>query len=92
MLVATWLGERLGETDAGTYDTLHAALTAIGLPTDWQHRLSDRVLQHLLADKKRAGSDLAFVFARRIGEVDISHVPLNTIQDLAMAARSTGSP
>lgn len=90
MLVATWLGERLGETDAGTYEALHAALTAIGLPTDWQRRLNDRVLHHLLADKKRAGTDLDFVFARRIGEVDIRKVPLNTIQDLATAARSSG--
>jgi 3-dehydroquinate synthase len=90
MLVATWMGERLGETDAGTYDALHAALTAIGLPTDWRRRLNDRVLHHLLADKKRAGADLDFVFARRIGEVDIRKVPLNTIQDLATAARSSG--
>ena len=73
MAVESRIGEIAGVTEAGTTETIVAALRGAGLPTRWPSAIrADTILELAQADKKTVGGKLRFVVPRRIGEVFVS--------------------
>jgi 3-dehydroquinate synthetase len=79
LVAALRLGEQLGETPAGLTARTLSLLERLGLP----HRLgrselddARRLLGH---DKKRAGANVRFVFARALGDVTTRLLPLEEL-------------
>lgn len=70
MLMETRLGERLGVTEAGTYQRLRQALEALLGPLEGTETDPGAAASYLKADKKVREGRSRVVLLRRLGEVD----------------------
>ncbi|MEZ4371604.1 MAG: 3-dehydroquinate synthase [Polyangiaceae bacterium] len=83
LVAALRLGTRLGHTPSDLTERIEQLLKQLGLPVDLQaHRLPEAssLLGH---DKKRAGDQVRFVFARDVGDVFTEHVALDALHSHA---------
>jgi 3-dehydroquinate synthase len=87
MVVAAWLGERMGLCDDTVPVRIAALLDAIGLPTAAGDASAAAVIEAMSRDKKAVGGAVRFVLPRRIGEVEVvSAVPEPALREALAAA------
>lgn len=60
-------------------DQLLAALTAVGLPTDWKPWMRPEVLRHMSQDKKLQGETLRYILLERFGAGRIERIGLDEV-------------
>jgi 3-dehydroquinate synthase len=88
MVMALTLANRLGHCKGNDAARLRAHLDATGLPGDLARLdtggwTTDRLLAHMMKDKKTEGGKLTFILARAIGEAFIEHdVPTGPVADV----------
>lgn len=70
MLMETRLGERLGVTEAGTFERLRSALEGLLGPLEDAATDPEAAVRYLRTDKKVRGGRPRVVLLRRLGEVD----------------------
>lgn len=67
MLMAVKVGERLGVTGAGVYESIEKACAAAGLDTDWKC-FKEAALPFVSRDKKSDGDSIDFVLLAALGK------------------------
>ena len=88
MVMALTLSNRLGHCPGNDAARLGAHLAATGLPADLSRLntdgwTADRLLQHMMKDKKTEGGKLTFILARALGEAFIEKdVPVAPVKDV----------
>lgn len=88
MVMALTLANRLGHCKGNDAARLRAHLDATGLPGDLSRLdtggwTADRLLVHMMKDKKTEDGKLTFILARAIGEAFIEHdVPTGPVADV----------
>lgn len=88
MVMALTLANRLGHCKGNDAARLRAHLDATGLPGDLSRLdtrgwTADRLLAHMMKDKKTEDGKLTFILARAIGEAFIEHdVPTGPVADV----------
>ncbi|UTW52958.1 3-dehydroquinate synthase [bacterium SCSIO 12827] len=88
MVMALTLANRLGHCKGNDAARLRAHLDATGLPGDLSRLdtrgwTADRLLGHMMKDKKTEDGKLTFILARAIGEAFIEHdVPTGPVADV----------
>ena len=88
MVMALTLANRLGQCKGNDAARLRAHLDATGLPGDLTRLntggwTADRLLAHMMKDKKTEDGKLTFILARAIGEAFIEHdVPTGPVADV----------
>ena len=83
LVAALRLGTRLGHTPSELSTRIEHLLKQLGLPVDLKaHQLpgASSLLGH---DKKRAGDQVRFVFARDVGDVFTEHLALDALHSHA---------
>jgi 3-dehydroquinate synthetase len=66
------MAEEMGLAEPGLSETIASLLADVGLPTEIPTDLAtDKILQAMQLDKKRAGSRVRFALPVRIGEVKV---------------------
>jgi shikimate kinase/3-dehydroquinate synthase len=86
MVAATRVSRHLGRIESASAERLKTLLEALGLPTEVDSYLSDRVLSFLGADKKRRGAKVSFVAPGLPG--DTGTVPLSLDELTQLLRRS----
>lgn len=76
MMAALALGVSLGVTPPHLQIRARLLLDALGLPTDFEHRLGPEVLARLDVDKKRVGATVRFVFVTAPGVSELRELSL----------------
>jgi 3-dehydroquinate synthase len=72
MVVEARLAEEMGLAEPGLSETIASLLADVGLPTEIPKDLAtDKILQAMEMDKKRAGSKVRFALPVRVGEVKV---------------------
>jgi 3-dehydroquinate synthase len=72
MVVEAQMAEEMGLAEPGLSETIASLLADVGLPTEIPTDLAtDKILQAMQLDKKRAGSRVRFALPVRIGEVKV---------------------
>ncbi len=72
MVVEARMAEQIGLAEPGLSETIAGLLAEVGLPTEIPADLrTDKILQAMQLDKKRAGSKVRFALPVRIGEVKV---------------------
>ncbi len=72
MVVEARMAEEMGLAKPGLSETIAGLLAEVGLPTEIPADLrTDKILQTMQLDKKRAGSKVRFALPVRIGEVKV---------------------
>ena len=96
MVMALTLSTRLGHCKGNDAARLRAHLDATGLPGDLTRLnaggwTADRLLAHMMKDKKTEGGKLTFILARAIGEAfierDVPTGPVSDVLDEFLSAR-----
>ncbi|MEQ9555483.1 MAG: 3-dehydroquinate synthase [Rhodospirillales bacterium] len=96
MVMALTLSTRLGHCKGNDAARLRAHLDATGLPGDLTRLdiggwTADRLLAHMMKDKKTEGGKLTFILARAIGEAfierDVPTGPVGDVLDEFLSAR-----
>jgi len=88
MVMALTLSNRLGHCPGNDAARLRAHLDATGLPADFTRLnadgwTADRLLAHMMKDKKTEDGKLTFILARAIGAAFIEHdVPTGPVADV----------
>jgi shikimate kinase/3-dehydroquinate synthase len=80
MIAAMRVADRLGRGRPEETARLTALLGRLGLPTDLDRRLNNRVLQFIGADKKRRGDQIHFVIPRLPGETEVELLALEQVR------------
>lgn len=75
MSAALRLSERRAGLSPCATARIEGALTAVGLPTDWGHRLDAPARRHLAHDKKSRGDRLSVVLLQALGEPAVVPIP-----------------
>lgn len=86
MVAATRVGEHLGRCSPEQGARLVALLDRLGLPTDVDGRLDERVLGFLAADKKLRGASIHFVVPGAPGDTVIESISLEDLRKALKAA------
>lgn len=88
MVAALSLGAKLGIGSPALVERGRALLAHLGLPVDFERRLTSDVFGRLTADKKRRGSTIRFVFCPRPGETRLEEVAPAEIQEALAAPKA----
>jgi 3-dehydroquinate synthase len=80
MVAASRVAVRTGRMQAQDAERVRALLDKLGLPTQVEPFLSDRVLSFISADKKRTGAKVSFVAPGAPGEVTMVPMPVEELQ------------
>jgi len=81
MTVMTDISERLGICRSGTKESLVKILSAFGLPSVTGFS-AKALLEGILTDKKRYGSEIALVLPKKVGECVCRSFPISEIEGL----------
>jgi 3-dehydroquinate synthase len=87
LVAASRVAVRTGRMQAPDAERVRALLDKLGLPTQVEPFLSDRVLSFISADKKRKGAKVSFVAPGAPGEVTMDAM---TVDELQQHFRHTG--
>jgi shikimate kinase / 3-dehydroquinate synthase len=82
MVAALRIGQRLGHTPAELADRTQALLESLALPTAIEQEPLAEAAELIGHDKKRAGSQVKFVFAQGLGDVVTAPVELAELREL----------
>lgn len=85
MIAALRVGRALGTTDAATADRLTRLMERLGLPTDLDRRLSDRVFEFVVSDKKKRGKGIRFIVPGAPGATKIETLTVDAIRAAVLA-------
>ena len=83
LVAALAIGQRLGHTPAALAERATAVLASLGLPTDLAAQPLAEAVRLIAHDKKRAGNDIRFVFARDVGRVEARPLSMDELTSLA---------
>lgn len=86
MVMAARAGEKLGITRPGTAATLVGALERCGLPTKSPYSPQE-LASAALADKKRSGGEITFIFIEDIGRCILKKVPVDKLLEIAILGK-----
>jgi 3-dehydroquinate synthase len=86
MMAALALGGSQGVTPAELRARTGRLLARLGLPVDFERRLSPEVLARIDVDKKRRGQAVRFVFVGAPGTAELRDIPLGEARRLLAAA------
>jgi 3-dehydroquinate synthase len=75
MMAALTLGVARGQTPPALVERARRLLAGLGLPVDFQERLTPDALARITVDKKRRGGAIKFVFCPAAGETRLVDVP-----------------
>lgn len=84
LVAALRVGVGLGDASARDLERMSALLRALGLPVDLDPDLGARAVEHLAADKKRAGGQIRFVVPGPPGQVRQKALEERVICELAI--------
>jgi 3-dehydroquinate synthase len=90
MVAALRLGAALGVSPEALADRARTLLARLGLPTDFEARMTDGVFARLAVDKKRRGATIRFVFCAAPGETLLRDVA--PVEIAAHLRNRTGGP
>ncbi len=82
MVAALRIGQRLGRTPAELAQRTQAVLKKLGLPTAIEKEPLEKAAELIGHDKKRAGSQVKFVFAQGVGDVITAPLDLSELREL----------
>jgi shikimate kinase/3-dehydroquinate synthase len=85
MVAALRIGQRLGHTPEDLALRTQALLEKLALPTAIEREPLTEAAELIGHDKKRAGSQVKFVFARGVGDVITAPVALSELRELTRA-------
>jgi 3-dehydroquinate synthase len=80
LVAALRIGERLGATDPALRDRCVATLGRLGLPVDLRAQPLAEAAELIGRDKKRAGSRLRFIVARKPGDVGFADLDVHELR------------
>ncbi|MBQ8975440.1 MAG: 3-dehydroquinate synthase [Oscillospiraceae bacterium] len=80
MVIAARASYRQGLCDRGVYEGILELVRLYGLPegTDFS---KDELLDVMLSDKKRSGSEISLIIPRQIGNAEIHKIPVSALED-----------
>ncbi len=81
MIAAVKLGEHIGITKRGSFERLIAILQAFALPTEISYSMEE-VYEALLADKKKQGESICFVFIEDFGKSQMKKIPMVELKQM----------
>ena len=81
LVAALRIGERMGKTPAALARRATALLESLGLPVELEKEPLAGAAALIGHDKKRAGKQLKFAFAREIGRVDLENLELDALRE-----------
>jgi len=85
LVAALRLGEALGQTPAELSERTLALLRRLGLPASLAGQPLSEAANLVGHDKKRAGSNVKFVFARGVGRVETQSIALSELRTRVLA-------
>lgn len=80
MVAALRVGRALGTTSQADAERLSRLMSTLGLPTDLDSRLSDRVFGYVVSDKKKRGKGIRFIVPGRPGDTWIETLTVEQIK------------
>jgi 3-dehydroquinate synthetase len=85
MVGACRIAQRKGRMDAAQAQRLQHLLDTLGLPTEIDPYLGDRVLSFIGADKKRKGSNVGYVVPGAPGDTTVMQIAVSDVPTLLRA-------
>lgn len=81
MIAALKMGESLGITATGSVQKIEAILKQLHLPTKVAYKMED-VYKAMMADKKKQGDSISFIYITKFGEAKIIKTPVHELMEI----------
>lgn len=85
LCAAAHISDQLKVAEKPQLPRMRALLQAFDLPTDFEELCTDACFEFVLKDKKRIGSEVAFVLMGEPGATEIRRLPIDTLRRLVGA-------